>query len=59
MYQMKFGEAVVAGKGRGLQANKPLVLGELVGQEEPFAFSVGQKWRSSVCHQCLTTLAMW
>ena len=49
----KFVEFIVADKGRGLQANKPLVLGELIGEEEPFAFAVGQKWRNSVCHQCL------
>ena len=44
--------ADVAGKGRGLLATKAIERGDLVGEEEPFAFVVIQKHRSKLCHQC-------
>ncbi|XP_062515081.1 histone-lysine N-methyltransferase SMYD3-like isoform X2 [Corticium candelabrum] len=50
---MMFSECIVDSKGKGLRANKPFVQGELVGTEKPFAFVVEQKWRTSVCHECL------
>ncbi|XP_065830200.1 histone-lysine N-methyltransferase SMYD3-like isoform X2 [Oscarella lobularis] len=48
--------ADVAGKGRGLLATKAIERGDLVGEEEPFAFVVIQKHRSKLCHQCANSV---